>query len=646
MAARSCAAWRAARCERSTTTAARYAQYLGDAHLQAARAASPWVVIWDDHEVENNYASIAPEEIADMPTFAERRLVAYQAWWEHMPVRFARPESLGDITIYRTIPWGGLADLIMLDGRKYRTNQACLDVVLSTDPPCPAAALPARTMLGDEQEAWLADQLASTTAIWPVLGQQTLVTDARLPNGAILNHDQWDGYAPARQRLLESAKAADRTIVLTGDIHLAGVGRLPGVGVEFVSTSISSGGLVPVELQGVVGSLGDIQAAELVYRGYTRHIVTAEAWTADYRIVDDVAGRGVPGVDVEVVRRVPRRARRRHRGDRAMTLATDTGPTDVALLDDTIIAANLARTIAAHGSNEALVARHQGIRWTYDEFGDRVDRLASGLMGLGLETGDRVGLWSPNYAEWTLLQYATAAVGVVLVNINPSYRTHELEYALNQSGCRMLFAAPSFKTPSGVSIDYMEMVDQIVGPGRIASRRWSGRCSSGRTTGTRSWPGRAGRARATCVAEGVVVAGRPDQHPVHVGHDRLPEGRHAHPPEHPQQRILRDPTAGLHAGRSAVHPSALLPLLRDGHGQPRLHLAGRHDGDPVGRVRPHPRARHRPGRTLHGAVRRADDVHRRAGHPEFQAYDLSSLRTGVMAGSPCPIEVMKQSSTA
>src|SRR5687768_14438558 len=125
-----------------------------------------------------------------------------------------------------------------------------------------------------------------------------------------------------------------------------------------------------------------------------------------------------------------------------MALAIDSGPTDVPLLDETI-GANLARTIAAHGSNEALVARHQGFRWTYDELGERVDRLAGGLMRLGLEAGDRVGLWSPNYAEWTLLQYATAAIGVVLVNINPSYRTHELEYALDQSGCRMLFAAPS-----------------------------------------------------------------------------------------------------------------------------------------------------------------------------------------------------------
>ncbi len=144
------------------------------------------------------------------------------------------------------------------------------------------------------------------------------------------------------------------------------------------------------------------------------------------------------------------------RDDVAMELAHDAGPTDVPLLDDTI-GANLARTVAEHGDREALVARHQGVRWTYTEFAERVARLARGLIGLGLEAGDRVGLWSPNYAEWTLVQYATAEIGVILVNVNPAYRTHELAFALNQSGCRILFAAPSFK-----SSDYVDMVEQVL----------------------------------------------------------------------------------------------------------------------------------------------------------------------------------------
>ena len=123
-----------------------------------------------------------------------------------------------------------------------------------------------------------------------MLGQQTVLTDLRLPNGAILNYDQWDGYAPARDRLLAAAApVAGRMVVLTGDIHLAGVGVLPGIGTEFVTTSISSGGTIPPAVQPILASFDDIVDAELVHRGYTRHTVTPAAWTAEYRIVDDVA---------------------------------------------------------------------------------------------------------------------------------------------------------------------------------------------------------------------------------------------------------------------------------------------------------------------------------------------------------------------
>jgi len=135
--------------------------------------------------------------------------------------------------------------------------------------------------------------------------------------------------------------------------------------------------------------------------------------------------------------------------------AIDAGPVDTPILDDTI-GANLARTVERHGDREALVSVHQSIRWTYRELAERVDRLARGLLGLGLEVGDRLGLWSPNHAEWTLLQYATAEIGVILVNINPAYRSHELAYVLDQSGCRVLVAAPSFKTS-----DYVAMVDEV-----------------------------------------------------------------------------------------------------------------------------------------------------------------------------------------
>jgi alkaline phosphatase D len=266
-----------------------YVAYLADVDLQAARAVCPWLVIWDDHEVENNYAMLTSEDNAPAEEFAARRLAAYQAWWEHMPVRIPRPAEGVDTIIYRTVRWGRLADLMLLDGRQFRSDQTCGDVALSLDPACPETADPARTMLGNEQERWIGEQLAATTSTWPVIAQQTVLSNVTLPNGAILNYDQWDGYPAARQRLLLQAAQAARTIVLTGDIHLAAVGTLPGVGVEFVTSSVSSPGLVPPDVIEVVTGFPDIVDAELSHRGYTRHTVTPEAWTAEYRTVDDVA---------------------------------------------------------------------------------------------------------------------------------------------------------------------------------------------------------------------------------------------------------------------------------------------------------------------------------------------------------------------
>src|ERR1700741_2474467 len=125
------------------------------------------------------------------------------------------------------------------------------------------------------------------------------------------------------------------------------------------------------------------------------------------------------------------------------------------LLGDTI-GDNLDRTIAAHGAREALVSVHQGLRYTYAELGKAVERTGRALVAAGIGSGDRVGIWSPNCAEWALVQYATAKLGIILVNINPAYRTSELEYALRQPGCRMLVAATAFNTS-----DYVAMVDEV-----------------------------------------------------------------------------------------------------------------------------------------------------------------------------------------
>ncbi len=146
-----------------------------------------------------------------------------------------------------------------------------------------------------------------------------------------------------------------------------------------------------------------------------------------------------------------------------MTDSYARGDTSAAMLDETI-GANLDRAVAQFGDRDALISCAQGMRYTYAELGSAVDELARALMAAGLAKGDRIGIWSPNCVEWTLVQYATAKLGAILVNVNPAYRTSELEYALKQSGCRMLVAAPAFKTS-----DYRAMIER--GPSLAARAR-------------------------------------------------------------------------------------------------------------------------------------------------------------------------------
>jgi fatty-acyl-CoA synthase len=148
------------------------------------------------------------------------------------------------------------------------------------------------------------------------------------------------------------------------------------------------------------------------------------------------------------------------------------GETSHPLLEETI-GANFERTVAEYGDNEALVEVASGRRWTYAELDRDVDALARGLIAAGIVKGDRVGIWAPNCAEWTITQYATAKIGAILVNVNPSYRTHEFAYAVNQSGMRMLVSAESFKTS-----DYRGMVGETAtecpGPGAHGLHRYVG----------------------------------------------------------------------------------------------------------------------------------------------------------------------------
>src|ERR671924_462493 len=132
------------------------------------------------------------------------------------------------------------------------------------------------------------------------------------------------------------------------------------------------------------------------------------------------------------------------------------GSSDTPLLGLTI-GEMFDQSVAAHPDQEALIVRHQALRYTYRQLQAEVDRCARGLLALGLRKGERLGIWSPNLAEWTITQFATSKIGAILVNINPSYRTHELEYALQQSGCAMLVTAPQFR-----SSDYTEMLYTLV----------------------------------------------------------------------------------------------------------------------------------------------------------------------------------------
>ncbi len=281
---------------------ARYALYKSDPLLQAAHAACPWVVTWDDHEVDNNYADETSQDGAPADAFRARRAIAYRAWWEHQPVRLPPPQG-ADYPIYRTIRIGTLADVSVLDTRQYRTDQACGDVTLSLDPACPETTDPGRTILGDDQQAWLFERLGRAGTVWNVLAQQVVFTDAGF-DGAVLNYDQWDGYPLGRSAVLEhvASSGIDNLVVLSGDIHFAGAAnlRLPGglaqplVGVEFIDTSISSTGLVPAGLESLVETLGDVVAVELAHRGWTMHTVTADEWIAEYRIVGNALTPGSP----------------------------------------------------------------------------------------------------------------------------------------------------------------------------------------------------------------------------------------------------------------------------------------------------------------------------------------------------------------
>ncbi len=309
------------------------------------------------------------------------------------------------------------------------------------------------------------------------------------------------------------------------------------------------------------------------------------------------------------------------------------GPSTVPLLGDTI-GADLDRTVARVGDHEALVECATGRRWTYRQFAADVDACALGLDALGVRTGDRVGIWAPNCAEWTFVQYATAKLGAILVNINPAYRTHELSYVLDQAGISTLVSAPEFKTS-----DYRAMVAEV-----------RGRCPSLREVvfvGDPEW-------------EQLMATGRDG--------DRALLARRATElsADDPVNIQYTSGTTGFPKGATLTHHNLLNNGFFVGEGcgyteadrvcipVPYYHCFGMGMGNLActshGATMVIPAPGFDPARTLQAVQdERCTSLYgvptmfiAELALPDFADYDLSTLRTGIMAGSPCPVEVMKR----
>ena len=315
------------------------------------------------------------------------------------------------------------------------------------------------------------------------------------------------------------------------------------------------------------------------------------------------------------------------------TLARDTGPTDTPLLEETI-GANFERTASAHPDTEALVDVPSGRRWTYPQLNSEIDCVARGLMASGIEQGDRVGIWAPNCPEWTILQYATAKIGAILVAVNPAYRTHELAYVLRQSGTRLLVSATTFKTS-----DYPVMVDEV--------RPETPDLDEVVFLGTDDWERL--RRRAETVPE-----------------NELRTRMEGLTPADPINIQYTSGTTGSPKGTTLSHRNILnngffvTELIRLGPGErlcipvPFYHCFGMVMGNlgctSHGATMVIPAAGFDPDATLEAIEReRCTAVYgvptmfiAMLAQPGMKDRDLSSLRTGIMAGAPCPIEVMKR----
>lgn len=285
----------------------RYAWYKADPNLQAAHAVAPWAVMWDDHEVSNDYGGDQDRSNPTPASFLKRRAAAYQAYYENMPLRRLAQPVGPDMQLYRTLDWGRLARLTLIDDRQYRARRSC--DAQSKEKLIPAACAertdPKRSMLGERQESWLQAQFAATPARWNLLGQQTLMNEVITPDQRVSN-DGWDGYAQTRRRILEGWRdhKVANPVVLGGDVHCFFAGDLslePGgkpIASEFVGGSISSLGRSREIVDGMMIVNPQIRFGDGQTRGYGRVDLSKTACEVTFRGLENALSSDSPVRDL------------------------------------------------------------------------------------------------------------------------------------------------------------------------------------------------------------------------------------------------------------------------------------------------------------------------------------------------------------
>lgn len=316
-----------------------------------------------------------------------------------------------------------------------------------------------------------------------------------------------------------------------------------------------------------------------------------------------------------------------------MNESIDRGATDSPLLEDTI-GANLEKTVARHGDEEAFVVPHQGVRQTWLEFNASVDAVAKGLMAAGIDAGDRVGMWSPNYAEWTYVQFATAKIGAIQVNVNPAYRTNELAYALEQSECRILVTRTEYLTSK-----YQEMVEKVRPElGQLErviyfdTSDWSDLIDEGRTVSDADL---AERLRSLSNTDAINIQ-------YTSGTTGFPKGATLS-----HRNILNDAKLVGEACGYTEADRVCIPV-------PFYHCFGMVMGNlacsTTGATMVIPCPTFEPAAVLQAVQDEACTslygvptmFIAELGLPDLDRFDFASLRTGIMAGSPCPVEAMRK----